>query len=82
MVEQRHISERRACRLVRLSRDRDSYRQPPVLSELNAKEAGQSTELDHAVRRSMSSWSYVGTLALGLLGIYLRLEFRNTNSNF
>lgn len=34
MVEQHHLSERRACRLVGLSRD--SYRHPPVASALNA----------------------------------------------
>ena len=34
MVEHHHLSERRACRLVGLSRD--SYRHPPVASALNA----------------------------------------------
>jgi putative transposase len=33
MVDQFHVSERRACRLVGLSRD--SYRHPPEESEMN-----------------------------------------------
>ena len=34
MIEQHHLSERHACRLVGLSRD--SYRHPPQPSEVNA----------------------------------------------
>jgi putative transposase len=43
------MSERRACRLVGLSRD--SYRNPPVPSELNATLSGQIIELAHLRRR-------------------------------
>ena len=35
MIEQHHLSERHACRLVGLSRD--SYRHPPQPSEVNAR---------------------------------------------
>ena len=43
------MSERRACRLVGLSRD--SYRNPPVPSELNGTLSGQIIELAHLRRR-------------------------------
>jgi putative transposase len=49
MIEQHHLSERRACRLVGLSRD--SFRNPPVASELNATLSGQIVELAHLRRR-------------------------------
>lgn len=49
MIEQHHLSERRACRLVGLSRD--SYRHPPVPSELNKTLSGQIIELAHLRRR-------------------------------
>jgi len=46
-------SERRACRLVGLSRD--SYRNPSVPSELNATLSGQIIELAH-LRRRFGYW--------------------------
>lgn len=49
MIEQHHLSERRACRLAGLSRD--SYRNPPVPSELNKTLSGQIVELAHLRRR-------------------------------
>lgn len=48
MVEQRHLSERRACSLVGLSQD--SYRHPPVTSALNAP-LEESTRQTALVRR-------------------------------
>jgi len=49
MVEQFHLSERRACRLVGLSRD--SYRNPPVVDELTASLNGAIIDVAHARRR-------------------------------
>jgi putative transposase len=49
MIEQHHLSERRACRLVGLSRD--AYRHPPVASALNAELSGKIVELAHVRRR-------------------------------
>jgi len=49
MIEQHHLSERRACRLVGLSRD--AYRHPPVSSDLNAELSGRIVELAHVRRR-------------------------------
>jgi len=49
MIEQHHLSERRACRLVGLSRD--AYRHPPVPSALNAELRGKIVELAHVRRR-------------------------------
>lgn len=46
MVEQFHLSERRACRLVGLSRD--SYRHPPQESEMNQ---ALRVEIAHMRRR-------------------------------
>jgi putative transposase len=49
MVGEHHLSERRACRLVGLSRD--AYRHPPVASPLNAELSGKIIELAHVRRR-------------------------------
>lgn len=49
MIEQHHLSERRACRLVGLSRD--AYRHPPVASALNAELSGKIVELAYVRRR-------------------------------
>ena len=49
MVEQFHLSERRACRLVGLSRD--SYRNPPVMDDQTAALNGAIVEVAHTRRR-------------------------------
>lgn len=49
MIEQHDLSERRACRLVGLSRD--AFRHPPVAGELNQELASQITEVAHLRRR-------------------------------
>ncbi|HDR9487931.1 TPA: IS3 family transposase [Burkholderia aenigmatica] len=49
MVEQFHLSERRACRLVGLSRD--SYRHPPEESEMNQALSAKIIEIAHVRRR-------------------------------
>ena len=49
MIEQFHLSERRACRLVGLSRD--SYRNPPVMDEQTATLRGAIVEIAHVRRR-------------------------------
>ena len=49
MIGQHHLSERRACRLVGLSRD--AYRHPPVVSPLNSELRGKIVELAHVRRR-------------------------------
>jgi putative transposase len=49
MIEQHDLSERRACRLVGLSRN--AYRHPPVTSELNQELVSQITEVAHLRRR-------------------------------
>jgi putative transposase len=49
VVEQFHLSERRACRLGGLSRD--SYRNPPVVDELTASLNGAIIDVAHARRR-------------------------------
>ena len=49
MIEQHDLSERRACRLVGLSRD--AFRHPPVASELNQELASRITEVAHLRRR-------------------------------
>jgi len=49
MIEQFHLSERRACRLVGLSRD--SYRNPPIVDEQTASLNGAIIEIAHARRR-------------------------------
>jgi putative transposase len=49
MVEQFDLSERRACRLVGLSRD--SYRNPPIIDSETAALSGAIVEIAHARRR-------------------------------
>jgi len=49
MIEQFHLSERRACRLVGLSRD--SYRNPPVMDEQTVVLQGAIVEIAHVRRR-------------------------------
>lgn len=49
MIEQHHLSERCACRLVGLSRD--AYRHPPQAGALNAELSGKIIELAHVRRR-------------------------------
>jgi putative transposase len=49
MVEQIHLSERRACRLVGLSRD--SYRNPPVMDAQTAALSGAIVVIAHIRRR-------------------------------
>jgi len=49
MIREHHLSERRACRLVGLSRD--AYRHPPVPSALNAELSGRIIEVAHVRRR-------------------------------
>ena len=49
MVEHFHLSERRACRLVGLSRD--SYRHPPVMDAQTASLRGAIVAVAHARRR-------------------------------
>ena len=49
MVEQFHVSERRACRLVGLSRD--SYRHPPQETEMNQALSAKIIEIAHVRRR-------------------------------
>ncbi|WP_395689326.1 IS3 family transposase [Caenimonas koreensis] len=49
MVQQYDLSERRACRLVGLSRD--CYRNPPVETQLNQQLSAQIVEIAHARRR-------------------------------
>ena len=49
MIEQHHLSERHACRLVGLSRD--SYRHPPQPSEVNASLSEQIRQMALVRRR-------------------------------
>jgi putative transposase len=49
MVEDHHLSERRACRLVGLSRD--SYRHPPEADAATRELAGRIVEIAHVRRR-------------------------------
>ncbi len=49
MIEQFDLSERRACWLVELSRD--SYRNPPVLSSLNAALSAAIIDIAQVRRR-------------------------------
>jgi putative transposase len=49
MIEQHHLSERRACRLVGLSRD--SYRNPPVVDEATQQLSAKIVEIAQARRR-------------------------------
>ncbi len=49
MVEQHHLSERRACRLVGLSRD--SYRNPPVVDEATQQLSAKIVEIAQVRRR-------------------------------
>jgi len=49
MVREHHLSERRACRLVGLSRD--AYRNPPAATPLNRELKGKIVELAHVRRR-------------------------------
>jgi putative transposase len=49
MVMEHHLSERRACRLVGLSRD--SYRHPPETDQMNRDLTGKIIEIAHARRR-------------------------------
>ena len=49
MVDHHHLPERRACRLVGLSRD--SYRHPPALDAVTAELAGRIVEIAHVRRR-------------------------------
>ena len=48
MVEQFHVSERRACRLVGLSRD--SYRHPPQETEMNQALSAKIIEIAESLR--------------------------------
>ena len=49
MVDQFHLSERRACRLVGLARD--SYRHPPQETEMNQALSAKIIEIAHVRRR-------------------------------
>ena len=49
MIEIHHLSERRACRLVGLSRD--SYRHPPETDQMTQDLTGKIVEIAHARRR-------------------------------
>ena len=49
MIDQCDLSERRACRLVGLSRD--SYRNPPQDDEMTKQRSGKIIEIAHARRR-------------------------------
>lgn len=49
MVNEHHLSERRACRRVVLSRD--SYRHPPRADQATAEQHEQSMEIAHVRRR-------------------------------
>ena len=49
MIEQHHLSERRACRLVGLSRD--SYRNPPVVDEATQQLSAKIVEIAQVRRR-------------------------------
>ncbi|MDI4635965.1 IS3 family transposase [Pelomonas sp. V22] len=49
MIEQHHLSERRACRLVGLSRD--SYRNPPVIDEATQQLSAKIVEIAQVRRR-------------------------------
>jgi putative transposase len=49
MIEQHHLSERRACRLVGLSRD--SYRNPPVVDEATLQLSAKIVEIAQVRRR-------------------------------
>ena len=49
MVDEHHLSERRACRLVGLSRD--SYRHPPQADATTRELAGRIVEIAHVRRR-------------------------------
>ena len=49
MIEQHHLSERRACRLVGLSRD--SYRNPPVVDEATQQLSARIVEIAQVRRR-------------------------------
>jgi putative transposase len=49
MIEQCDLSERRACRLVGLSRD--SYRHPPEADQMSKDLSGKLVEIAHARRR-------------------------------
>ena len=49
MVHEHHLSERRACRLVGLSRD--SYRHPPQADAATRELAGRIVEIAHVRRR-------------------------------
>ena len=49
MIEIHHLSERRACRLVGLSRD--SYRHPPETEQMTQDLTGKIVEVAHARRR-------------------------------
>ena len=49
MIAQHHLSERRACRLVGLSRD--SYRNPPVVDEATQRLSAKIIEIAQVRRR-------------------------------
>ena len=49
MIAQHHLSERRACRLVGLSRD--SYRNPPVVDEATQQLSAKIVEIAQVRRR-------------------------------
>jgi len=49
MIEQHHLSERRACRLEGLSRD--SYRNPPVVDEATQQFSVKIVEIAQVRRR-------------------------------
>jgi len=52
MIEQCDLSERRACRLVGLSRD--SYRNPPEVDQMTKDLTGKIAEIAQARRRFVS----------------------------
>ena len=52
MIEQHHLSERHACRLVGLSRD--SYRNPPVVDEATQQLRAKIVEIAQVRRRFVS----------------------------
>lgn len=49
MIAQHHLPERRACRLVGLSRD--SYRNPPVVDEATQQHSAKIVEIAQVRRR-------------------------------
>jgi len=58
MIDQCNLSERRACRLVGLSRD--SYRNPPEIDQMTQDLHASIVEIAHAPRRLGASASAIG----------------------